>query len=263
MKPLFLLLSLSLSPSVFADNWANATLYNVTSGTNGGGGGSTNSALFSENFEGWTNWSVPGGSPWTLTVNDGWLMDWTLTSFPASEIKNESTAGLSMQGTNCLELVDMTDDYPAAFSPVFAAQSECWVYFEWRSALLGSSVLKTAALLDSNGSDVSSIQIVNSGLVDIRNGTNILNVSSVVTNNITYSLYWHYIQGTGANGYASLGITNNPVRPTSGSGFAEATAGNSTNSAVQLRLSVDGVGDQYFDKIRVYSGSTPPADNPQ
>lgn len=221
---------------------------------------------FCENFEGWTNWEHQYTSPYRTNAN-GWDFVYTTSAGPASSATNSPTTGLSLEGLNCLQMIDPGADFPTACSPVLTGQSECWLYVEIRfktSTVSPNTAFRNVQFLDASSNVLAGFAITTDGNVVTLNGTQASSSSvGVVAVDTTYFYWFHYAAGSGANGVASVGFNSSASRPTSGNNFVSVSNGDSTANAARIRLS-PGItaGGCYFDKIRVYSGATPPPDSP-
>jgi hypothetical protein len=244
----------------------NANAQNWVIGSSPSPAGSACGVLYCENFEGWTNWAQVTSSPWWIQVNDAWVMTQTTSSGPISSIYPTNTAAsLGMEGVNVLQINDPGGDFPTAAVKLPSDQTECWVYLEWRSHTTGNldPHFGQLQLLDASSNSVAKMYLGAAAHLCITNGTgSIAGASTPVDPSVdtSYSIWFHYLAGSGANSVASVAYnTIGAARPTSGNGFAGTSNGNGTTQARYLRLA--GRQDQ-FDKIRVYSGSTPPPDVP-
>lgn len=226
------------------------------------------SILYCENFEGWTNWTRPTSSPWWIQVNDGWVLTYTTSESPASLMYVTNNASeLGMEGTNTFLLKDdPSGDYPTACIRLPSDQTECWVYLEWMNSNNNYATephFGQLQLLDTSSNSVAKMFMNAAQHLCLTNGTGGLagaNTPTDPTPGTSYSIWFHYLAGTGANSVASVAYAAiGSARPTSGNQFAGTSNGDATTQVRYLRLTSWG---DTFDKIRVYSGSTPPPDNP-
>lgn len=194
--------------------------------------------LLEENFEN-------TGSP-------GYDLTWTEASGTPDE--NYSTTGINMQGSECLELNDggvneRTD------SQTFTESTDLDGY-----ALIRFNTLPAATesfLIVRDGvTAILTLQVSAAGALRVSMpGGNSAVTTSTMSAGTTYSVWWHYTAGSGANGFGSVAFIaetgGSDSRPTSGNNYTQFATSTTTASCENIRLLMDGGIQEWKDRVLV------------
>lgn len=203
----------------------------------GGGGGGGATYLLEENFE-------ATGSPGYDTST------WTESGTPD---ENASTSGLSLQGSECLQ-INASATTVNTTSPTFTAQSTAYAYFLLRFSALPSGGTWTLFQFRHSGGECARIRVTATGALSIRagGGTDVA-TSSTMSTGTTYHIWMKYVKGSGSNAVVEAGFSTDGTRPTSGGTFATQTAGTATTDTDRIMFgqASSNTVNMYADKVRV------------
>lgn len=200
------------------------------------------SYLLQENFE-----AAPGyDTAWSEITVTGTLNE------------DMSTAGLSLQGSQCLR-VEMAAQSGRAECTPFTSSGEVWLYFLFRPEVAASSTIMT--IQDASVLNLR-MRFTSTGALQLV-GVGSLTAPAPLPLNQTYHVWMHYKKGTGADAVGSLAWSTDGIRPDSGANFLGGTTGTFTNNADRLAVAqvTSFTGTWNIDKIRVSSseiGNNPP-----
>lgn len=182
----------------------------------------------------------------------------TWTEFGTATIDEDYT-GVVLAGSQSLR-IKSTASSGRAVSPTFSDASDCWVYFLFRPVTIpGTS--HGAAMLRNGTTVVLTITINATGSLSIRNGSSGgTTTTNTMSTGTTYHVWGHYIAGSGADGFGSVGFSTTGTKPTSGTSYTEHTTGNGTASVNAMQCgSQSGEGSDTFefiyDKVLVSASS--------
>lgn len=194
------------------------------------------SYVFSENFEAVTGYDNAG---WAETKTG--IVD-----------EDYSTAGLSLEGSQCLRLAAANQTAYTA-SPTFTALGEVWFYSLFRLVSITTANLVFFCLRDASLLAVR-VRVSNTGLLGlVFTGATTVTAAVAISLNTTYHFWVYYKKGTGSNAIARVAWSTDGIKPTSGSNFLEITNGTATVNLdrINLGLTTNYVAEYLFDKIRV------------
>jgi hypothetical protein len=198
------------------------------------GGATPPSYLLDETFE--TN---PGYD------NAGWVESGTVD-------EDFSTAGLSLDGSECLKLDSTGGSDASAYNTNTASSSVC-LYFKTRFETMPDSTGRSLAQINTNTTVCALLQCSSNGLFRISAaGGAAVFLTDTFTNDVTYHVWMTYDKGTGADAKATCGFSTDGTRPLSGNSYAESVNGTSTASVNRFYLRSDQNGSGfigYFDHI--------------
>jgi hypothetical protein len=192
------------------------------------------------------------------------------TGYDNSEAWSESGTGTMdedyatspMEGSQSLRIA-LSSTTGRVSSPAFTAQSDLWAYFQIK--ILGSlpAATTTIAEMQAASTDCLRLRLLTSGALDVRAGGGTpVATTGTLTPGTVYHVWIHYIAGTGANGFSSVGFSPDGTKPTSGTNYAEMTTGTATASPSSQRLgqSTSATIELLYDKVRVSASAI--GDNP-
>lgn len=148
-----------------------------------------------------------------------------------------TTSPAPLKGSQSIYFRDVTTGV-RAFSPVFTARGDCWMYIEYRPTVI--AVGDTIALYRNNSGNVTLVQIDVDATGHLRCDDGTLTSSyttDAATTGTTWYIWLHYVKGTGANAQYSIGFSSDGTRTTAGNKFTSMANGVSTLDADQIRLS--------------------------
>lgn len=162
-----------------------------------------------------------------------------------------STAGIGMEGSQCVELAASEDTYYE-----FTNQTNVTVYFRWRMSAAPSATgyfIQMAA----NGSSTYNYSFYwNTSRTISSNigGTSDATIAQDAAT--TFYCKVRFQKGSGANAWASVEFTSDGVfDDVDDDNYAICTDGNKTTDIGRIHLNPGaGTGTVYFDDIRVYAG---------
>lgn len=168
-----------------------------------------------------------------------------------------STSGLSMEGSQCLELYANTvasDSIISAFNPS-TPLSTAYAYFLFRVTVLPTTITRVA-LFQSDFDVIGNLSLLSDGTLYLREGTGTwAQTIGAVSVNTTYHVFLKFVADSGAgNGIMEVGFSTDGSRPTTGNNHAICTDGNNATAVNRFGFKVDkdGTGQkQYYDKARV------------
>jgi hypothetical protein len=213
--------------------------------------------------------NVPVANPQTFLINQGFEG----TGFDNSEAfwypeanadEDFSTSGLSLDGSQCLELDATTTIASCRAYNAFTRKTACYFFFKYRTKVLPTTV-STIARIEDGFDTLAICYILSSGALYVKNGSaSAVQTTSTLSVDTTYYIWINYASGTGVNGVATVGFSSNGTRPTSGNNnYAECIDGTSTIGCRGINLSCERDGTNmksYFDHVLV--SETQIGDNP-
>lgn len=161
------------------------------------------------------------------------------------------SASNAFEGTQSLD-IDASSD--AAISPVFTAQSECWVYFTMYVTAIPTTTRTLLRFQDAaNTATAAYVDMTNTGAVRmLHSGGGTANSTPFTASiNTRYHVWVRFKKGTGANGEIELWHSTTDTKP--GSSTDITTNGVGTIDAERVIMGNNGASGAavQFDKIRV------------
>lgn len=206
----------------------------------GGGGGYT--YFLAENFEA------------TGYDNAGW------SNFGGSPDPDYSTAGLSLEGSQCLHLNSSAVIYDSFDKSVL------YGYLQIRILTHNGSVGQRSFFIGYN-----SVPRFEVGIDDTRhlfvvhgNSGSSVSTSDALSDSVTYNVWFEYHAGTGSDGVAKACFSTSTTKPTSGTAFCSTTSGIGTENIHEAALYSDGSSvhmDCAIDKFRLSDSNIGDAPN--
>jgi hypothetical protein len=201
--------------------------------------------LFTENFEA-TGFDTAGWAKLgTGTINEDY-----------------STAGLGMEGSQCLRIQAVTSQTPNLTWGTFTPSGEVWFYMLYRLVSITTSSVVFLTIRDSAGLTVR-VRMGSTGLFGLLTlGVAVVNATVAINPNTTYHVWVHYKKGTGTNAIARMAWSTDGIKPTSGSQFIEILTGTSLVNVDRIAIgnSVAHGKEYIMDKMRI--SATEIGDNP-
>lgn len=182
-----------------------------------------------------------GGATYLINQNfEGAGYDNSETWTEASGTPNEDYTSTVLAGSQSLLLDSTGAVNQRVDSPAFAAMTDGWAYMLFHPVTLPAAGNNSFFQLRSSTTLLGQVQINSSGALRVNSGA----VSSSYTTSTmsaanTYHIWVHYIDGTGANGFLSVGFSTDGTKPTAGNAYQELTTGTHTADCDNIRVLSD------------------------
>lgn len=168
---------------------------------------------------------------------------------------NEDYTTSPLHGSQSLRIVTPSDELTYIYHSI-TSSSETWIRFKIKVVLNPASEIPLIEMWNISQAPIASLRITSAGTLKVSNGTSISTAtSSALVDGTTYYVWFHFKNGTGANGVcdASFDESGNS-RPTSGNQFTSLSNGTATQAALHVTLGCivfEGVNEFIFDRFDV------------
>jgi len=173
----------------------------------------------------------------------------TPTGWSDSNTVNWDETGVVLAGSQSLSIDGQNPIGSTVYA--FSALGEVWVRLKYRCPLAS---WVTVISIRSSTTDLAKLRILSDGTVRIYCGANYSAAATKLVDSESTNIWLHYVKGTGANAFASVGFSTGDTEPTSGDNYASYSSGSITDDADNLYLGNPGTAGgykMYFDSITI------------
>ncbi len=168
---------------------------------------------------------------------------------------NASTAGLGLEGSQCLQM----DAGEYSFYDMGTGYSEAYVKLMFRFTSLPSTFVVFFNFLNAGFTTVAQLALISTGAVtlNISASTGDPTPVALMVPNTTYYVWCRFRKSSGIpNGFGEVSFSTTNSRPTSGDNYASSNTGQTTTDVQLLQPGWAGgaVGTAYIDVIQIGNG---------